>query len=307
MSTNGMIIPTIILCVPIYCFCSGYAHTLVYEKDSRSYTRHLPSKAVSLLKNYWVVVILFSSIGLVFAPQSTVPGNFSAFFGNLFLYGMSYNGAWWFVITYLLLLFLSPCTCRLVKKVPVWLALPASFALYFIAYILRFNYTIPISQPVLKWGWDQCVLLGTSQFPYFIGTLCYHHRWISKAKNILRKCPLINAAIYFLPVAAFVGHCIIQSAFVAPFTAAAVLTVLFLGKQPRWFSQLFLFLGKHSTNIWLTHMFFYFSLFPNLVFRAVYPPVILLFMMALCVVSSIIINWLISRFDLLFRSFLCQK
>ncbi len=48
--------------------------------------------------------------------------------------------------------------------------------------------------------------------------------------------------------------------------------------------------GTHSTNIWFTHMFFYFVLFPRLVYRAEYPIPIFLFMLAICVAVSYVIN-----------------
>lgn len=52
---------------------------------------------------------------------------------------------------------------------------------------------------------------------------------------------------------------------------------------------IFLFLGKHSTNIWLTHMFFYSCLFKGLVIIVRYPLFILLFMFLLCIMTSYVI------------------
>jgi fucose 4-O-acetylase-like acetyltransferase len=94
-----------------------------------------------------------------------------------------------------------------------------------------------------------------------------------------------------LPTAAFLVHCVEQSLIVAPFTAAAVLSGLFLAKLPVWAKKCFLVLGKHSTNIWLVHMFFYHRLFPGFVFTAEYPVLILLLMLAICFVVSAVIDW----------------
>ena len=60
-------------------------------------------------------------------------------------------------------------------------------------------------------------------------------------------------------------------------------------KKPEIVKKIFLFLGKHSTNIWLTHMFFYLVLFKGLVIRAQYPILMLGFMLILCIATSYII------------------
>ena len=60
-------------------------------------------------------------------------------------------------------------------------------------------------------------------------------------------------------------------------------------KKPEIVKKIFLFLGKHSTNIWLTHMFFYLYLFKGLVIKAQYPILMLIFMLFLCIMMSYII------------------
>lgn len=59
--------------------------------------------------------------------------------------------------------------------------------------------------------------------------------------------------------------------------------------KPKPVKKVLLFLGEHSTNIWLTHMFFYAYLFKGLVVIARYPLLILLFMISLCLVTSYIV------------------
>ena len=52
----------------------------------------------------------------------------------------------------------------------------------------------------------------------------------------------------------------------------------------------FLLLGRHSTNIWLVHMFFFSQLFPNLVFFAKFPVLVFVVMMVLCFAASMVVN-----------------
>ena len=105
------------ICVPIYCFCSGYAHYLIRTKQKDDYHKRIPGKVIRFLLNYWIVVILFAGVGLIFDRTGKIPGSIGEFIGNMLLVGMSYNGAWWFVTTYLFLLLLSPVFCKITEKI----------------------------------------------------------------------------------------------------------------------------------------------------------------------------------------------
>lgn len=281
------------LCVPVFCFCSGYAHYLMAEAQGRDYRKRLPGKALRFLSNYWIVVVLFSLLGLMFDGSGHIPGSWADFTGNMLVVGMNYNGAWWFVTTYLILLVLSPLLAALTRRWNGIILLIGSMGIYFVAYMLRFNVSLSFPNPVLQWIWNQSVLLGTSQLGYFAGMICRKYGLIAGMRELVKNHAAIRHGIIIgLPLLAFLGHCIVQSAFVAPFTAAAALTGLFMAKLPRWAEKGLLLLGKHSTNIWLVHMFFYLNLFPDFVFCAKYPVFILLLMMFLCLAASVVIGWL---------------
>ena len=278
-------------CVPIYCFCSGYAHFYLKDKDGIDYIKHIPKKIFSFLCNYWIIVIIFTLIGII-VGDNEIPGSAFAFLGNMFLFKLSYNGAWWFVITYIILLLLSPIFIYIIRKIPNILVVVLSLLLYFIAYIFRFNYILEIDNCVINWIWQQAILLGTSQFAYVIGMICFNNKLISRLRSITETFTPIRKymMIIILPVVAFIGHSIVQSLFVAPFTATIVLMSLFVAKLPKAISTILLFLGQHSTNIWFIHMFFYLTLFEGLVFMAKYPVLIVLLMFVICIPCSIVIN-----------------
>lgn len=84
------------ICVPIYSICAGYARQL---KRESTYKDNL-CRVLTLLKNYWIVLCLFSVIGLIIG--GAVPGNLKTFLMNAALV-RSYQGAWWYVNTYILL------------------------------------------------------------------------------------------------------------------------------------------------------------------------------------------------------------
>ena len=91
-------------CVALYSICAGYAQYLLWKKGCNSYKDRL-NRILKLLINYWIVVVLFSIIGLVYNGGSSIPIDFSAFLLNLILI-KSYCGAWWYLHSYVFLLLL---------------------------------------------------------------------------------------------------------------------------------------------------------------------------------------------------------
>lgn len=279
------------VCVPVFCFCSGYAHYLIAQNQGKQYPGRLPGKAIRFLCNYWIVVLLFSVLGLIFDKSGRIPGSLWEFLGNLLVVGMTYNGAWWFVATYLLLLMLSPIFTTITRRMNGILLMNISVGVYFLFYVLRFMYPVQFDSAAVNWIWQQIVLLGTSQLGYLMGMVCRKYELISKLKSALSERPFLRRmTVLCLPCIAFVGHCIVQSVFVAPFTAAAILMALFLAKLPAWIKNIFLLLGQHSTNIWLVHMFFYLNLFTGFAFLGRYPILILALMLGISIFASLIIN-----------------
>ena len=85
---------------------------------------------------------------------------------------------------------------------------------------------------------------------------------------------------------------IIPSLFVAPVTGSVIMALLVLCRKPMLIEQVFTLFGKHSTNIWLTHMFFYLAPFQRFVYRAKYPFCIFSFMMVITTVLSVLLQYI---------------
>ena len=279
------------ICVPIYCFCSGYAHLLMKEKYKNCYTKQILSKLFRFLLNYWIIVIIFSLLGLLTGNTAEIPNSFISFLGNVFLFQINYNGAWWFVVTYIILSLLSPLIFRLIYKINPILIIVFSGVIYFLSYLFRFKFIISIENPILDWIWQQIILLGTSQIGYIIGVVCRKESCISKCREFFKTTSIfLKLTVAVSPFVTFFIHCIIQSLIIAPITAISVLLFLFIISMPKWLNAILLFMGEHSTNIWFIHMFFYLTLFDGFVFIAKYPIFVFLLMMSVCLVSSYLIN-----------------
>ena len=277
------------ICVPIYCFSSGYANYLLHRQEQGAYGLRRMKRLFKFLKHYWLVVILFAIVGLL-AGSRDMPGSWARLLGNMLLFRLTYNGAWWFVVTYVILIILCPLLIWLASRINGWLLAIMSGIVYFAAYQFRFNYAIDLNGSVLNWIWQQLILLGTSQFSFVVGMLFCKFDILSCIRKTLPD-KLIKAAVWVVPGVLFLGHCLVQSLIIAPVTGILTLICFHLWEKPAPARKFFLYFGHHSTNIWLTHMFFYLMPFTNLVFVAREPVLIFAFMLALCLATSYIIGY----------------
>lgn len=277
------------ICVSIFCFISGYAHYI--QSSNKITTRERYIHLLRFFIKFLVIVLLSSLIGLI-SRNPTLPGNWKEFIFNCLTIKNSYNGAWWYVNTYLLIVLLQPIFYRFTRNCPAWFVLISGFAFYTIGYGIRFWNWFATDIPVFAWVITHIGLLGTSFFPYIIGMLFCKKQIIGTLHEMLRN--IHNIYIYILTVFTFcmmiVMHGIIPSLFVAVITAIVTICLMCICPIPKWLAAIFEYLGDHSTNIWLTHMFFYMNLFNGLVFRVKYPILIFLFMLSLSLISSYIIN-----------------
>lgn len=278
------------LCVPVFCFCSGYAQSLLYEKTPHKFLKNSLRRISKFISHFWIVVCLFSAVGLAMG-HTAIPGNLSSFIGNMLLYDLSYNGAWWFVVTYILLIPLTPFFEWCLNGIqPVFVVL-GSGILYVISYVFRFALILNIPNSVLSWWWNQMILLGMSQFSFVVGIVFQKYSVMDYLLTRKRCSPKrYAAAIVILPMLMFLLHCIEPSLIIAPLTGLITIICLNLWKKPVAVKRFFGFMGRHSTNLWLVHMFVYMTMFPELVFASDVPVVILLVLLLVCILTSYLVD-----------------
>lgn len=270
-------------CVPIYCFCAGYAAYLL-KKESM----HKRFKRVfNLLLTYWIILTLTCITGLIL-NNPNIPCSFATFIGNALLYHISYVGAWWFMQTYILLCITSKYLIDLVDKDHNVIMLMLSLVIYIIAYYFRMIHPIHTSVNAINYIINALVLYGTSQFSYVVGLLFRKHFVMTKLKERLNNKQVVGIILMLLSV---VLHIIVKSMIVAPFTGLIFITgFLLIDIKIPFLEEVLLFLGKHSTNVWLLHMQFYMIFFSKFIFstHTVLGCIIMLF--ACCILCSYVVN-----------------
>ena len=282
-------------CVVMFCFCSGYAHQLIYESKQQPY-KTIVKRLPAFIINFWVICIIFSVIGLITGNEH-IPGSLQTFIRNMLLYRMSYNGAWWFVVTYILICLFSFAMLKLVKKSSVFSLILFS-VIYVVSYLIRFH----IINITTDWTSFNTLIsslspTGTSLLPYIVGAVFYKHKIFTALRKTTDRINkhLLNLLLLFFMSAMFVAHAFVESLFVAIFTGIGTIICFNLWQKSKTIIKLFSFIGKHSTNIWLTHMFFYLVIFKNFVFIVKYPLLCFILMMLITICVSVIINFILKH------------
>ena len=300
-------------CVAIYCFCSGYGLMVGYQNNRTNYHKRNILRLAKLYLNYWIIFVIFVVLfAFLFDKVQFMLGNPNILL--LALLGLDteyYNGAWWFLTIYILLVLLSSVLNRILLKYPNWLALLFSLIIYVVAYLQRFKSIIVFDIEILDWIVHQLAYLGTSLFPFIVGAIFAKDKIYSKLVKITKNLKFKNVIGLALVVLMIIGHGIVQTLFVAPFIGISFICIFNLLDKPSQLNQLLLFIGKHSTNLWLVHMFFYLVYFRKLVFLPKYPLFIYMWLVILCLVTSFIINRiympLSQKLDTYLKSVLFEK
>lgn len=272
-------------CVMGFAFCSGYAHMALF-KEKDYYKKRLIS-LLSLFCNFWVILLLFSLVSIIAGKADFMPQDLATFLKTFTGISMSYNGGWWYLPVYAVIVFISPAVLKATEKMSSIVVILISFVIYIGSYFLRFKYSTPYRE--LNWFGP----FGMTFFEYIIGVVCCKEKVFEKIEKLISKlkpiwiCVISSAAF----IAMLLGHTlVVRSLIIAPFTGFAIICIFKFCPKPHFVDNILDFFGKHSTNIWFTHMFFYMEPFPNLVYIAKYPIPIFLFMLAICIIASYIIN-----------------
>lgn len=282
------------ICVPLYTLCAGYARELSLE-NGKDDIRTNGSRILKLLRNYWIVLGVFSILGLITGRGEYIPESPVKFFKSIVLL-YSYNGAWWYLNTYILLL-LIPTKVILypIRRMNLVQGLFAALALDFVWYLLGHFGLVPdivSGNAMLQFIYKEIRNIIDVLPYYWIGIiLCKYHGFERTNDRLSRYIPTKRRKCFLLGLFAVVFifvNLINKAVLIGP---VAVLIFLGFNLMPKGGTseRVFLFLGKHSTNVWLTHMFFYGKMFEGLAIKAKYPMLIFLFLLLLCIAASYVI------------------
>ncbi len=267
------------ICVSVFLFLSGYGLFLGYCRSSKGSFHYAGEKLIGFYKTYWLYFLIFAPIGLIFFQDVTLwdsqqiryAADPATFLSNFFGWQSTYNQEWWFVRLFAVTLAaLFPLYAMLAQTGQTGAIAAASFLLALIGYH---------SDPYGVWGftfWQPSFALG---IVYARFNLFSRHRltgvksgWAGIAWGWAGPILLLFALrtfalgsspkLDFLMAPVFI-YCSVQ--------AIAALRL----------SRPVAYLGQYSFPLWLTHSFFCYYYFQDIVYAPRWSPLIFLLLLAL--------------------------
>lgn len=279
-------------CVAIYCFCSGYGLMYNYQNSYVSFSKHNLKRVFNLYLKFWVIFVLFVIlIGTVVLKKEGYPGSLKTILLTLTGLSPGYNGAWWFFTTYIFLIITSKKLYDLISKYNSMLVVTLSFIFYFFAYIQRIKVPIVVDSEFGNYFLRQLALYGTSLFPFVVGAVFQKEKIYSRLSKFFERIKWKNFLLISVVVLMIILHGFVETLFVAVFTGIVFICCYNLLSKGRKIERIFQYFGKHSTNLWLIHMFFYMIFFEKYIFVLKYPVLIYLWLILICLIFSYIINF----------------
>lgn len=260
------------ICVALFLFVSGYGLTIQYakltDKPIFDTVKFQLKRLVKFYSGYWVVFILFvpltvfllnRGLSIPYGGYNPVKRLISDILG---INGWeSYIVTWWFnqLIIYFYLIF--PLLYVLLKKWPVPTLLFGIIALYMNIPVLMFE----AHEWILHFMLGIVFALNIHRINSFLGRF---NGWI------------ISLVLLVL----FIGIAIIRVKGIIPFldgtkldgilSMITVLLIPALFRNLKYINSIFIYLGKHSMNIYLIHTFIYGLYFHNFIYSLKYPVII---------------------------------
>ena len=276
-------------CVPIYLFCSGYGLSIINKNKGLKIKDNIV-RILKLLINYWIVLIIFVIIGYLLGNEN-YPGSMQSFIMNFFLLSKSYNGAWWFLQTYVILVLISKSIINLVSRYNSILIVIVSGILYFIGFLQNVKGIIIVpNNESIQIVYNSIINFLNCQFSFIIGVVFIKESIISKIRTKLANVKYTQLLCFILILFIIIINIAISNYVIDPITAVLIITTFSIIKIDKRIEHILSYISVHSTNIWLTHMFFYMIFFEKLVYAPKYSIFIFIWLTTLSIGASYIVN-----------------
>lgn len=272
------------ICVGLYLFLSGYGLYLSNQKINKV----SPWKRIlKLYLNFWTVFIVFISLASFLKPER-YPGSIWEITKNFTGWHTTYNGEWWFLFPYVLLVLTSLWIFKWIDKFPIGTTLCIiGFVYVFSYFIIWLNREYLYSHQLAYMP-----ILYLSCLPSFaLGAIFAKYDWFAVLRS---KIEIKTVGLDILWVLLLVFLLMLRA--LSPISAMNIICMLLFvswfavvrkSKMVVWILEK---LGKQSTNMWLVHTFFCYYLFRDWIYGFKYPLVILVVTVLLSYLSGILID-----------------
>ena len=288
------------VCVALYAFISGYAFSVISEKNKENsfasrFKVDLFTSLRQLMKFYlkfWIVFLIFVPMGIIwFGKSAGVLDIISGFF----LGRGGYNPSWWYVWQYIKFLMVYPFIEAVIhyrKEKRTWIICITGILLIAgIQLFLGDSIAGKLVGIAIVQFWNNYMIIFITAF--IIGKACVYERITDRIQH-----DLVWAVIVLIGCIAVRWFYVTNAGqsdidvLLTPFLVFSLVTLFHKGKEKNAVKSSLHFWGKYSTFIWLTHTFWLFYYFQRIVLLPRYSLLIYLWVLLLSFLTSIPLSWL---------------
>ncbi len=260
-------------------------------------------RALHFLTNFWIIFLIFIPIGVLMGVYEFNIGNIiAAFFG---MNTATYNTEWWFVRCYLVLLLIFPFFNYLLSKHKIYkkfIVLLIYFVIYLTGRIIIKFLGSNIFLDSYFWYLRNIEILSV----FFIGMVCAKYNVYGKLINFFNDKINIKLVSIIAIIISVILRIVFQNSattmradfIVVPIFVFSITTLLYNTS----ISKFFILMGKHSTNMWLTHTFWCYYFWQPIVFLPYISTAVYVWLVILSLGTSFLINLIYIPFSNLFFS-----
>lgn len=257
------------LCVPIYLFVSGYG--LAKTADTATGKRIL-----RLYKRYWYVFLAFIPLACWLRPDQ-YPGSAQTLLLNFLALSCSYNGEWWFIFPYVVLLILSRHIIDFTRRH----TLRTNAILFVIVFLVSL-----LHKMLVPWSSITAVkLLKNTLFvlpPFYAGCICALHPSLPLPRGG-------RFTLVWIVLLCLVRMMIGASDFNVFFCLLFVFLYLQL-KVSAPMQKVLVYFGRYSLYMWLTHTFYAYYLFHEEIYSLRYPLLMYVVLVAVSLATAMLLE-----------------
>lgn len=265
------------ICISLYAFISGYGLSQKAQQKSNAF-HMIINQLKKFYIHYWTVFVIFVPYGMIKQIYSV---NCFELFGNWIGWLCSYNAEWWYVKEYITMLFLFPFidvvyeylkkTIKAKLRIPIGIIVTCMVSITngSFKYIMIFVLGIIFSQESIFEYIDHKI-----QKKYLWACICV--MLVLVGRTMIGGSGHLD--IILCPILIY-GICILTEAELVR----------------KYINPMIKILGKYSMYIWLTHTFFAYYYFQELVFMAKYSLGIFVWTIVLCLCVAVVIEFIQSK------------
>lgn len=285
------------ICVEIFLFLSGYGMYVRY-KDQINYTI-IKKRLRDVYINYWIVLFIFFPIGIALGKYRF---EIKEFVMNFLALISSYNGEWWFLGIYIVLMIMYPLQIKLVRKMNGYMNFITILGVTLLGMVIvKVRLVLNINFILLN-------LMGNvlaKQFTFSMGILVAKYGVFSKLEEKIKVNKVIYSIVAVLIIFIKVNRInipLIDEFIIMGLNMIFIYLLVALVPEKSVLNKL----NSDTTNIWLVHSFFCYHLFQDIAFFPRYSVLIIIWILFLSVIVSRTINKLLRKSPFVMSIFLTE-